>query len=146
MTHQQKTFVRYWLIGLSVLAAPFWLGGHEYFRLLLLPALIVAAILDKIIRPPKLVGTPTPLQVIENSRFWKAFIVLYAIAAVFMAVLAVVVHDLGSWLSQNSWLVFPALAPIVVGPIIQSEVAVYRACGENQPEHDIREERAKQGE
>jgi len=133
MTHQQKALVRYWLIGLAVLVTPFWLSGHEHFRLFLLLALVVVAVIDKTMRLPRPEGAPMPLQVIENSRAWKAFFILYAIAAVFMAVLSVVNHDLGTWFSQNSWLVIPLVLAPILGPVVQSEVAIYKACDEKAP-------------
>lgn len=82
-------------------------------------------------RPPKPEGVPTPLKIIEDSRGWKAFFVLFAMFAVLAAIVSVSVGDFGSWLSERPWLLFPAVLTPIAGPIVQNQIAVYRACGEN---------------
>jgi len=131
MTHEQKSLVRYWLTGLSALVAFFSLSDTEHSRLFLLPALIVFAVIDKTMRPPSPEGTPSPKEIIENSRAWKTLVVLYGFAAVLLAILSIAIHDLGSWLGENTWVLYILVPLPIVGPVIQSQVEVYKAYGEN---------------
>ena len=132
MTSRQKSLVRYWVTGFAVLAVAFSLWNHQHFRLFLVLAGIVVLIIDKTMRPPRPEGVPTPLQIIENDPTWKSFVILFGIAALALAVLAVVIRDLGSWVSRNEWLILLILVPIA-GPLVQSEIANYRAHGGTEP-------------
>ena len=72
------------------------------------------------------------MQIIENDPTWKSFVILFGIAALALAVLAVVIRDLGSWVSRNEWLILLILVPIA-GLFVQSEIANYRAHGGTEP-------------
>jgi hypothetical protein len=127
MTDQQKSLVRYWFSGTALLVALFSLSGHEHFLMFLPLALLVAYILDKTMRPPRPEGVPTPLEIIEKSTAWKTFFVVYTLTIALVTVLAVSVDGVGSWLSDNTWVISPSVLLLVIGPLIQNQIAQYRA-------------------
>ncbi len=108
-------------------------SGHENFRLILLLALPAAFVIDKTMRPPRPEGTPTPLEIIERSAGWKYFFSVYTLGAALLAVVSTSVSGVGSWLSGNPWVVFPLVLVPISGPILQSQVALYKAYGEGEP-------------
>jgi hypothetical protein len=132
MTQHQKALVRYWFIGIAAIAVLLSFSDHGHFRLLLLLALPAAFVLDRTMRPPRLEGVPTPLEIMQGSRAWKAFLVVYASAAVLAAVLAVSVRGVGAWFSGNAWVLVPVVLGPLIGPLIQSQVLLYRAYGEDE--------------
>jgi hypothetical protein len=129
MTPPQKALLRYWLAGLAVLLVLLWLGAQLHWRLLLLPALIIVVLIDTTLRPPRPAGVLTPLQLVRNSRAWTGFFFLYATAAVVLAILAMVSYDIGNWMRQHAWLLGPLILVLIVGPVVQSEIARYKAYG-----------------
>ena len=133
MTLQQKALVRYWLTGTLAVLVLFSFGGHENFRMFLLLALPVAFVIDKTMRPPRPEGTPTPVEIIEKSTVWKYFFAVYTLGAALLTVVSTSVSSVGTWLSGNPWVVFPLVLIPISGPILQSQIALYKAYGEGEP-------------
>ena len=133
MTPQQKGLVRYWLAGAAVLIVLFSLTGRENFRLFFLLALPVVFGIDKTMKPPRPEGAPTPMGIIERSTGWKYFFAVYMLGAAALAVISISIGSVGSWLSGNPWVVFPLVVVPISGPMLQSEVALYKAYGEVEP-------------
>lgn len=127
MTHQQKALVRYWLVVAVLLIVFFALMSQEHFRLFALLLLVVGYLADRTIKPVRPEGVPTPLEVMKSSSTWKWFFVVYAFGGASLVGLAVSVDGLGSWLSDNPWIIFPLVLLPMVGPLIQDQVAQYRA-------------------
>ena len=133
MTQSQQALVRYWIIGLCIILllviAFFWIGNLKNFRWVLFPAVFVAAAVDRSIRPARPSEAPTPLQLVQGSRAWTGFFVLYALAAVLLAVFSATHSTLGTWLSHHAWLLgVLILAPIII-PVVQSELILYKELG-----------------
>lgn len=133
MTQQQKVLVRYWLTGALAVVALYLLSGHENYRLFLLLALPVVFVIDKTMKPHRPAGTPTPIEIVERSTRWKFFFVIYMLSAVLLAVVSVWVITVGSWLRSNPWVLFPLVLAPIIGPVVQSEIALYKAYGEVEP-------------
>lgn len=132
MTNPQKALVRYWFTALVVIAVLFWITSHETVSPIIeVIALAVVAIIDRAMRPPTPEGTPSPKDIIMTSRAWQTFIVLYGLAAVLLAALSIAVHDLSSWLAENIWIIFILIPLPIIGPVIQSQAAVYKAYGDH---------------
>lgn len=116
------------------MAILFWITSeYKISPILEITALFVAAIIDRAMRPPAPEGTPSPKEIIMNSRAWQTFIVLYGLAAVLLAVLSIAFHNLSSWLGDNIWIIFILIPLPIVGPVIQSQAAIYKSYGENSP-------------
>lgn len=113
--------------------ALFAFSGRESFKLFLLLALPAVFVIDKTMKPPRPEGAPTPIEIVGRSKRWKYFVVGYMLSAVILAVLSVSVSSVGSWLSGNPWVLFPLVLVPIAGPVLQSEVALYKAYGETEP-------------
>jgi hypothetical protein len=133
MTQQQRALIRYWLTGLCTILILvivfFWVGDLEQFRWFLLPAIFFAAYMERNMRPIRPAEAPTPHEIIQSSRAWTLFFVVYALSAVVLAVLSITFGGLGTWLSDNPWLVGPLILAPLVFPLIQSELNLYKVLG-----------------
>jgi hypothetical protein len=129
MTHDQKILVRYWLFLVAVLCALALLFEHEYFRWIVAIALFPLAAIDRAIRPSRPDDVPSALEIIENSLAWKTFFVGYAIAAVAIAPFSITNKEVAIWLTSSTWLLLPAILLLIAGPIVQSEIAQFKVCG-----------------
>lgn len=130
MTLQQKALVRYWLTGVFAVIALFLFSGRENIRLFFLLALPVVFVIDKTMKPTRPEGTPTPIEIVERSTSWKYFFVAYMSSTALLAVLSVSVSSVGSWLGGNPWVLFPLVLVPIIGPVLHSEVVLYKAYGE----------------
>ena len=133
MNLAQKALVRYWVIGLSIILALvflyFFLGNPVQFRWIFLLAILIAVFVERHLRPARPADAPTPLQIVQNSRAWTLFFVLYAVSAVVLATVSISFHNLGSWMSHNPWLLGPLILVPLLIPLIQSEIYLYKALG-----------------
>jgi len=133
MTHQQQALIRYWLMGTVIVAAILWLSDHKNFRLMVLPLFLAVGLFDRFMRPPTPEGAPTPLAIIERSRFWRTFFIAYGAGAVVLAVVSITIHDFGSWLGHNRWLIVPLIIFPIIGPVFRSQYEIWRAYGNQSP-------------
>jgi hypothetical protein len=133
VTTKQKALVWYWLAGAVVVAVLFLLSNRNDFKLILLLALPFILLIEKVLKPARPEGTPTPVEIIKNSSGWSLFFGIYMLCASSLALVSVTVGSVGSWFSDNPWVVFPLLLLPLSGPILQSEIALYKAYGEIEP-------------
>jgi hypothetical protein len=100
-------------------------------RLLALPALLLAALVDGFMRPDTPDDqVPTPLEIIQRSKSWRVFLGAYSLGTVATAILSATVSTVGAHLAQNPWLLFSAILIPVAGPILQHQIALFRALGD----------------
>ncbi len=107
------------------------LFDHEYFRWIGLVGVVLFGGLDKTIRPSRPDGTPTPLNIIENSGAWKSYFAVFALAAVVIAVISILNAGVGNWLKNNFWILVVFVVALMAGPVIQSEFAFFKALGDD---------------
>jgi hypothetical protein len=136
MTHAQAALVRYWLLGSATLlllgSLAIWMDDWGRFRWVLFSTLFVAVFADRWLRPKRPPHAPTPLEIIQVSRGWMVFLAAYAFGAVALAIASTTVGEIGSWLSHRAWLLGPLIVAPMLLPVVQSEIALYRALAPDE--------------
>jgi hypothetical protein len=133
MSHEQKVLIRYWFVVALGVGLTLKLTEIMPTRWLIVPALVVAAFVDKLMRPATPHDVPSPLEIIQGSKYWQVLLGFFALGAVVIAVLSATFNSVGFLLAQNTWIVTPMIFLVIGGPIIQNQIALFRALGEKNP-------------
>jgi hypothetical protein len=131
MTTDQTRLVCHWIFTIVILIVLVSIFDHEYFRWFALIGIVVLGGLEKSIRPLRPDGAPTPLKIIESSRSWKIYFVVFALAAVMVAVISASNAGIGNWMKNNFWILVASIAALLAGPVVQSEFALFNALGDD---------------
>lgn len=128
MTGNQATFISLWIFILAGLVVASLVSPAAAIIVVIVAGLIVSVFQSKTV--PTVSKPRTPLQVLEQSPFWKGVAVVYTIAAVVTVIYHLAVNRVGIFEDISLGLLVLLLFGPALGPIIVCQIEIYRLLGQ----------------
>jgi hypothetical protein len=128
MTYRQALFLGVWVfMGAVIIFGSSALSQNEFLALFIGASIVVSLVKDQI--TPRHADPPTPMQILERSRFWMGVAITYTA----IIVVVVVKHLFFGQLAFFDDVSFPLLLVMLlgpgVGPIVVNQVITFRLLG-----------------
>lgn len=127
MTHKQQIFLGAWVLVGLVLVLGSALSAKALLVLFVVVAVIVSLFNEKL--TPSNSSAPTPKQVIERSRLWRAVAVIYTSGLVAVVIYHLFINRLAFFDEIPFFLMLVMLLGPIIGPIVVCQIETFRLLG-----------------
>lgn len=127
MKRKQMTFLLVWIFMLAILLLTSYVSPGVQIIMVVAAGIVVSFFQPNI--TPKDPALRTPMQVLEQSSFWKGVAIVYTFCVVGIVIYHLMISRLTFFENLPYALFLPLLLGPALGPIFVCQVQIYRLLG-----------------